>query len=287
MPNKIKIEEVMRRLPKFVVIIPETYKGMRYNADFIDIEYNEKFTANTHSVINLQHGCKSRSNALRSKSNKERLSGKFGKEGMISLEDVKRKLPHFLEIDDSTYKGVRYKTRFYDKEYQIWFESSPANILKGRGFCKKRRYDNNKIKGIIPLAEVQERLKHAFGKRYEIIPETYKSMSEKALFIREDGKTIKSTPMFILSGRSEIRKELERWKAKVLVRDNWTCQKCGSLDKSHVHHIRTFNTYPEGRFNLDNGVTLCKRCHDSYHAIYKNEETVENFNLFLGQSLEP
>ena len=58
MPNKIKIDEVMRRLPSFVKIVPETYRGMRYNADFVDIDYNEKFVANVHSVINLQHGCK-------------------------------------------------------------------------------------------------------------------------------------------------------------------------------------------------------------------------------------
>jgi hypothetical protein len=281
MPNKITIDEVMKKLPSFVKIIPETYKGMRYNAEFVDIEYDERFIANVHSVVTLQHGCKSRSNDLRSKTNKKRLSGKFGKEGMIPLEDVKSRLPHFLEIDESTYKGVRHKARFYDKNYEIWFESLPANILKGRGFCEKRRYDNNKIKCIISLEEVQRRLKDNFGNRYKIIPESYKSMSENAVFIKEDGSEIKNTPTSILSGRLVLRKELERWKAKVLVRDDWTCQKCGSLDKPQAHHIRTFHSFPEGRLDAANGITLCKNCHDSYHATYKNNETFENFNLWL------
>jgi hypothetical protein len=287
MPNKIKIDEVMRRLPSFVKIVPETYRGMRYNADFVDIDYNEKFVANVHSVINLQHGCKSRSNDLRSKSNKERLSGKFGKDGAVSLEEVKSRLPYFLEIDESTYKGVRYKTRFYDKEYQTWFESYPANILKGRGSCKKRRYDNNKIKGIIPLEEVQQRLKDAFGDEYIILPETYKSISESAVFKKNNGDIFKSTVYNVISGKHKNRRELEKWKAKIFVRDNWICQRCGSINKTQAHHIRTFHSYPEGRFDPNNGITLCKDCHESYHALYKNEETVENFNLFLEQYSKP
>jgi hypothetical protein len=281
MPNKINIEEVMRRLPPFVKIIPETYKGIRYSADFIDIEYEQKFTANVSSLINLQHGCSKRSNDLRSKTNTEKFKGKSGKEVMILINDVRSKLPHFLEIDEQSYKGVRYKAKFYDNEYKIWFEALPANMMKGKGFCKKRQYDNNKIKGIIPLEEVQQRLEDKFNDRYIIIPETYKSISEKASFIREDGATIQVTPQILLSGRIDIRRDLEKWRFKVLVRDDWNCQKCGSTENSVAHHIKPFHAFPEGRLDPKNGATLCRKCHELYHALYKNEETVENFNYFL------
>ena len=283
MPNKIKIEEVIKKLPSFVSIVPDTYKGMRYNAEFIDIEYDEKFVANVASVVTLQHGCKSRSNDLRSKTNQDKFRGKFGKENKIDINEVKLKIPHFLEIDESTYTGVRNKAKFYDNEYKVWFEAMPANMMKGRGYCKQRQYDNNKIRGIIPLEEVQQRLQDAFGDEYSILPDTYKSASEYATFMKKDGATFRCDVYTVLSGKHKYRKELEKWKCKVLVRDNWICQRCGSEDDSQAHHIKPYNSYVEDRFNPDNGITLCKECHNLYHAIYKNDENEENLKHFILQ----
>lgn len=68
-----------------------------------------------------------------------------------------------------------------------------------------------------------------------------------------------------------IRKSLNfcLWRESVFVRDNWTCQKCmvkGGI--IHPHHIQNFAQYPELRFALDNGITLCKNCHRSFHKRY-------------------
>jgi hypothetical protein len=281
MPNKIKIEEVMRKLPSFVKIIPETYKGMRYNADFIDIEYNEKFVANVANVVTLQHGCKSRSNALRSKKNQENFKGKFGKENKIDINEVKLKIPYFLEIDESTYTGVRNKARFYDSEYKVWFEAIPANMMKGKGYCKQRQYDNNKIRGVIPLEDAQRRLEEKYGNKYHIISESYESASENCRILRDDGIIINNNLTQLLSNRFEKRKELERWRSKVLVRDDWKCCKCGVDSNCQVHHVEPIRKSPKKMLDVDNGITICKKCHDQYHAIYKNEETVENFHNFI------
>ena len=49
----------------------------------------------------------------------------------------------------------------------------------------------------------------------------------------------------------------------VLKRDNYTCQYCskyGNSVKLEVHHIKSYAEYPELRFEISNGVTLCKEC---------------------------
>lgn len=51
------------------------------------------------------------------------------------------------------------------------------------------------------------------------------------------------------------------WRDAVLCRDRDRCVHCGSRQRLEADHIKPVALYPELRFNVENGRTLCHSCH--------------------------
>lgn len=65
----------------------------------------------------------------------------------------------------------------------------------------------------------------------------------------------------------------KRWRQKVFERDDWTCQECGIRGVPiHADHKKSFALYPELRFELSNGRTLCVPCHKKTDSYLKNNK---------------
>lgn len=65
------------------------------------------------------------------------------------------------------------------------------------------------------------------------------------------------------------------WREQVYAKDWYTCQCCGQsigIDKE-AHHFMSFALYPDLRFDVNNGITLCSDCHSAvkpggFHYVY-------------------
>ena len=70
------------------------------------------------------------------------------------------------------------------------------------------------------------------------------------------------------------------WRLSVYKRDRYLCTECGCKGNGNLnaHHIKPFAYYPELRFDINNGTTLCIPCHkktESYMNSYGSNQYVK------------
>ena len=109
---------------------------------------------------------------------------------------------------------------------------------------------------------------HFFGKHHS--EETKMVISEAQIAdpkFRRFGEENHNWQGGITSENHQARntQDLKSWRRAVYQRDNFTCQRCGvkgsRKHRLNAHHIKAFATHIELRFEVNNGITLCKNCH--------------------------
>lgn len=143
---------------------------------------------------------------------------------------------------------------------------NPYASLKGRVSTFKGKHHTEKTKKI--LSDQRKGNKSPMeGKKHSL--ETRIKIS-KILRVRgAKGKDCHSYKDGKMVERKGIRRsnDYKRWRFDVFARDKFTCQKCGDNKGGNLnaHHIKHFADYPELRFELSNGITLCEPCHKQEH----------------------
>ena len=117
----------------------------------------------------------------------------------------------------------------------------------------------------------------------------------KALSMRYQGQTEDEWTGFLTPQNIRARNsaEYQLWRHRVFERDDYRCRCCGRRSSKgspvilHAHHIENFAQNEELRYDIDNGITLCRECHDprvpgSFHYEYGTmNNNSEQFSEFM------
>lgn len=110
------------------------------------------------------------------------------------------------------------------------------------------------FKGIKP--ELDDSLKDPFERLYHYVIEQTKNPRRRNW---DEGAEAKAK-------RDRNSPEYLAWRTAVYVRDEFRCQICGNVGgRLNAHHIEYFSKCVEKRFDIDNGITLCEKCHRAVH----------------------
>jgi len=144
---------------------------------------------------------------------------------------------------------------FLRKEYGENRKSLPQ-IAKEVG-CSDDVVRYRLMKYGIPVRKISEALTGT--KKPEYMREIFRVRAKK-MFTGENNPNWKGG---VTSKHHTFRTSIEYliYQKAIWERDNYTCAKCGSWKKPQVHHILPLWYNWEVRLDMNNGITLCKDCH--------------------------
>jgi len=105
-------------------------------------------------------------------------------------------------------------------------------------------------------------------KREETLPGQKKAA--RTILIIKYGRTKASKLIFPFATVTDRNDSLVgMWAREVKKRDKM-CLRCGSEKNLHAHHINRWVDDPVNRTNVNNGITLCDKCHSLEHPKIRN-----------------
>lgn len=84
-----------------------------------------------------------------------------------------------------------------------------------------------------------------------------------------------------LERRKRKSGDTKTWSKKIRNIFNNKCFLCDSMEKLNAHHLMNYKDYPELRYDINNGVCLCQKCHKEFHSMYGiRNNTKDQFEEF-------
>ena len=78
----------------------------------------------------------------------------------------------------------------------------------------------------------------------------------------------------------------KKWRKLVKLRDKHCCRwpGCKQKKKLNIHHIMKWSSYPSLRYEVGNGITLCRKHHDSIKG--REDDLIRFFLDILNRDLK-
>lgn len=176
-------------------------------------------------------------------------------------EETKKKISNALKGRPGGMLGKHHSKEWKEKRSILAKKRGYGKWMKGKHSPKETRL------------KISQTMKGKMPKNIDMIKgwNKGKHLSEKIrirISATLQGITEKEWNGFLLTTNQLLRRseEYKKWRKAIYERDNYTCWICeergGIL---HAHHIKSFSKYLELRFKVDNGITLCKKCHKIIH----------------------
>lgn len=92
------------------------------------------------------------------------------------------------------------------------------------------------------------------------------ALEEEGFIKRLDEQNLIILYTFWVDNRDRNSPRYRAWRESVFKRDRYKCVVCGSNTNIEAHHIEHWAKSKEKRYDVDNGVTLCRSCHYKVHG---------------------
>lgn len=173
-----------------------------------------------------------------------------------SANKGKKRTPEMLERYSKAKKGIK------------WSEESKKKMLGNKNSVGRVCSEETRKK----MSIAQKARKHFSGYRHT--EETKQKMREHY----KGNNSTKGVPpwnkgkkYFVIKDRTLLKKDRNKaydtqykyWMLEVKKRDKWKCKisDCNCSGRLEAHHILNWRDHPELRYNINNGITLCRFHH--------------------------
>lgn len=162
---------------------------------------------------------------------------------VVNSEEIRKKQKVYRENNKDKIKENAIKNKLKIKEYRKKYNQ-----------INKERMANQRREYYIKNKHVMNAYSIEYYKKY---PE--RRLSGIKRHFEKYGKTFNMNS-------NEFQYALQSWSKTIKKLDNYMCKNCSSKENLHSHHIKPKILFPELALDLDNGVTLCKPCHEKIHG---------------------
>lgn len=195
---------------------------------------------------NNQKDCCQDVNCIEEKA-KESIYDKYGTNSILDVDSIKDK------ISKTNIKKYGFSNPF---QSQYIKEKIKKSNIEKYGYASPMKNDS-----------VKNKAKNTCIEKYGV--DNYAKTNEfKDSFSGENNPMWKGGVQY--HGVERSTKEYTYWRLQVFQRDQFTCQVCGQNGGTlNAHHIFNWRDNEDLRYDVDNGVCLCEKCHILFHKIYK------------------